>query len=114
MAFPRTRFSLTTEWQPNDKLSLQWKADYQASPYLLTANPLGGNDDLYETTDYYDTASYIQHDLSARYNVMDNLSLRGGVVNAFDKKPSKWLGNSSDDNFDLFGRRFFVGVNYDF
>ncbi|MFN5010802.1 MAG: TonB-dependent receptor domain-containing protein [Gammaproteobacteria bacterium] len=114
VAFPRTRFSLTTEWQPNDKLSLQWKADYQASQYLLNANTLGGNDDLYETTDYYDTASFIQHDISARYNVMDNLSLRGGVVNAFDKKPSKWLGNSSDDNFDLFGRRFFVGVNYDF
>lgn len=114
VGFPRTRFSLTTEWQPSDKLSLQWKADYQASQYLLNANTLGGNDDLYETTDYYDTASFIQHDLSARYNVMDNLSLRGGVVNAFDKKPSKWLGNSSDDNFDLFGRRFFVGVNYDF
>lgn len=114
VGLPRTRFSLTTEWQPSDKLSLQWKADYQASQYLLNANTLGGNDDLYETTDYYDTASFIQHDISARYNVMDNLSLRGGVVNAFDKKPSKWLGNSSDDNFDLFGRRFFVGVNYDF
>ena len=56
----------------------------------------------------------MQHDLSARFLATDNLAVRGGVVNAFDKKPAKWLGNSSDDNFDLFGRRFFIGVNYDF
>jgi len=36
------------------------------------------------------------------------------VVNAFDKKPAVWLGNTSSDNFDLFGRRYFVGMNYNF
>lgn len=112
--FPRLRFAFTTDWQPTEKLNLQWKADYQSSQYLLNTNTLGGNDDLYETTDYYETASFIQHDLSARYMLTDDISIRGGVVNAFDKKPAKWLGNTSADNFDLFGRRFFLGVNASF
>jgi len=56
----------------------------------------------------------VQHDLSARSIATDNLAIRGGVVNALDKKQTKWLGNTGDDNFDLFGRRYFVGVNYSF
>jgi len=111
---PRVRFGLTTDWQVNDKLSLQWRADYQRSQYLLDVNTLGGNDDLYEDVNFYETGSFVQHDLSARFVATDNLAIRGGVVNALDKKPSKWLGNTSADNFDLFGRRFFIGVNYDF
>ena len=111
---PRTRFSVTTEWQPNEKLSLQWNADYQRSQYLLNVNTLGGNDDLYEDVNFYETGSFVQHDLSARFIATDNLAIRGGVVNALDKKPAKWLGNTSDDNFDLFGRRYFLGVNYSF
>jgi len=114
VALPRTRFSLTTEWQPNEKLSLQWNADYQRSQYLLNVNTLGGNDDVYEDVNFYETGSFVQHDLSARFLATDNLAIRGGVVNALDKKPAKWLGNTGDDNFDLFGRRYFVGVNYSF
>jgi len=38
--------------------------------------------------------------------------MRAGVVNAFDEEPNRWLGNTTQDNFDLFGRRFFVGFNY--
>jgi outer membrane receptor for ferrienterochelin and colicin len=105
---------VTTEWQPNEKLSLQWNADYQRSQYLLNVNTLGGNDDVYEDVNFYETGSFIQHDLSARFLATDNLAVRGGVVNALDKKPAKWLGNTSDDNFDLFGRRYFLGVNYSF
>jgi outer membrane receptor protein involved in Fe transport len=114
VALPRTRFSLTTEWQPNEKLSLQWNADYQRSQYLLDVNTLGGNDDTYEDVNFYETGSFVQHDLSARFLATDNLAIRGGVVNALDKKPAKWLGNTGDDNFDLFGRRYFLGVNYSF
>jgi outer membrane receptor protein involved in Fe transport len=43
----------------------------------------------------------------------DNLQFRAGVVNAFDEEPAKWLGSTtSADNFDLFGRRFFVGARF--
>jgi outer membrane receptor protein involved in Fe transport len=111
---PRTRFSFTTDWRVSNNFNLRWKADYQASQYLLNVNTLGGNDDVYENIDFYETGAFISHDISAQYAPMDKLVLRGGVVNAFDKKPAKWLGNTSADNFDLFGRRFFLGANYSF
>jgi len=111
---PRTRFSFTTDWSVSKNFNLRWKADYQASQYLLNVNTLAGNDDLYENTAFYETGSFIQHDFSAQYAPIENLVLRGGVVNAFDKKPAKWLGNTSADNFDLFGRRYYLGVNYNF
>jgi len=111
---PRTRFSLSTDWQVAQNFNLRWKADYQASQYLLNVNTLGGNDDIYENIDFYETGSFIQHDFSAQYAPIENLILRGGVVNAFDKKPATWLGNTSADNFDLFGRRFYLGANYNF
>ena len=111
---PRFRFAVSTDWRVNDKLSLSWKADYQRSQYLLNVNTLAGNDDLYEDVNFYETGSFIQHDLSGRYSLRDGLDIRGGVVNALDKKPAKWLGNTSDDNFDLFGRRYFLGVNFSF
>ena len=111
---PRTRFALTTDWRVSKNFNLRWKADYQASQYLLDVNTLGGNDDIYQNIDFYETGSFISHDFSAQYSPMDKLLLRGGVVNAFDKKPARWLGNTSSDNFDLFGRRFFLGANYNF
>jgi outer membrane receptor protein involved in Fe transport len=112
--FPRTRFAFSTDWRVSNNFNLRWKADYQASQYLFNVNTLAGNDDLYENTAFYETGSFIQHDFSAQYAPIENLVLRGGVVNAFDKKPAKWLGGTSADNFDLFGRRYFLGVNYNF
>jgi outer membrane receptor protein involved in Fe transport len=112
--FPRTRFAFTTDWRVSKNFNLRWKADYQASQYLLNVNTLAGNDDLYENTAFYETGSFIQHDFSAQYAPIENLVLRGGVVNAFDKKPAKWLANTTADNFDLFGRRYYLGVNYNF
>jgi outer membrane receptor protein involved in Fe transport len=109
---PRVRFAFTTDWGVTDKLSLRWKMDYQDSQYLLNVNTLGGNDDVYEDVNFYETGSFIQHDLTAAFSPMEGLTLRGGVVNALDKKPAKWLGGTTSDNFDLFGRRFFIGVNY--
>jgi outer membrane receptor protein involved in Fe transport len=110
---PRVRFALTTDWGVSDKLSLRWKMDYQDSQYLLNVNTLGGNDDVYEDVNFYETGSFIQHDLTAAFSPMEGLTLRGGVVNVLDKKPAKWLGNTTSDNFDLFGRRFFIGLNYE-
>jgi outer membrane receptor protein involved in Fe transport len=109
---PRVRFALSSNWDPTDKLRVTWKMDYQDSQYLLNVNTLGGNDDLYENVAFYETGSFIQHDLSAQFSPMEGLSIRGGVVNVLDKKPAKWLGNTTADNFDLFGRRFFLGLNY--
>ena len=51
-------------------------------------------------------------DFLADIPARDNLTVRAGVVNAFDAEPARWLGGTSSDNFDLFGRRFFLSLNY--
>ena len=108
------RFTATTDWQVSKNFSLRWKADYQSSMYLQNLSTLGGNDDIYESPSYFYTSTFIQHDFSAQFSPMENLVLRGGVVNAFDKSPAQWLGGTVEDKFDLFGRRFYLGANYKF
>jgi len=54
--------------------------------------------------------NFWQHDLSARYDLGDDVTLRAGVTNLFDAEPTIQAG--LQDQFDLFGRRYFVGVNY--
>lgn len=111
VGLPRVRFSSTVDWQVNDKLSLQWAADWQSSQEIIDPDNLGGNNDIYDKK-YFSTGSFVQHDFTVRYAPKDDITLRAGVVNAFDKNPALWLGGTSADNFDLFGRRFFVGFNY--
>ena len=41
-----------------------------------------------------------------------NLSVRMGVVNAFDAEQPRYLGGSLLSNMDPYGTRFFVGLNY--
>ncbi|OYX02106.1 MAG: TonB-dependent receptor [Caulobacter vibrioides] len=111
VGLPRVRFSSTLDWQVNDKLSLQWSADWQSSQEIIDPDNIGANKDIYDPK-YFTTGSFIQHDFTVRYAPKDDFTLRAGVVNAFDKNPALWLGNTSADNFDFFGRRFFVGFNY--
>lgn len=57
------------------------------------------------------TGSFAQHDFSVRYEVSERLSLRGGIVNAFDNEPP---GFAENNIFDFFGRRFFLGATANF
>ena len=60
----------------------------------------------------YDTGDFARHDFTVRVNVQDDLSMRFGVVNAFDAEQPAYLGNGLFSNFDPYGTRFFVGLNY--
>lgn len=111
VGLPRLRFSSKVNWQVNDKFSVQWAVDWQSSQEIIDPDTLGGNTDIYDKK-YFTTGSFTQHDFTVKYSPVEDVTLRAGVVNAFDKKPALWLGNTSADNFDLFGRRFFVGFNY--
>lgn len=63
-------------------------------------------------TRYIETGAFNQHDFSVRYELNDEVTLRAGIVNAFDAEPARWLGSTTTaDNFDLFGRRLYVGFN---
>ncbi|WP_114395092.1 TonB-dependent receptor domain-containing protein [Oleisolibacter albus] len=57
-------------------------------------------------------------DLNATYDVSENISLRGGIVNAFDQKPRLYTPNVQDNTdpsvYDVVGRRFFAGVTAKF
>ncbi|WP_082539848.1 MULTISPECIES: TonB-dependent receptor domain-containing protein [unclassified Caulobacter] len=119
LGLPRVRFASKLTWEVNDKLSLAWNADWQSSQWLTL---LGGTrpydvDDAKVDPDnrdprYYKTTPFVQHDFTVMYAPREHLIMRAGVVNAFDEEPNRWLGNTTQDNFDLFGRRFFVGFNY--
>lgn len=119
LGLPRVRFASKLTWEVNDKLSIAWNADWQSSQWLTL---LGGTrpydiDDAKADPDnrdprYYKTTPFVQHDFTVTYSPREHLILRGGVVNAFDEEPNRWLGNTTQDNFDLFGRRFFLGFNY--
>lgn len=109
---PRVRLLSTVSWAPNDWVSFSWDWDWQASQEILDVDNLMANPDLYETSKYLETGDFNQHDFSVRWQARDNLIVRAGVVNAFDAEPARWLGNTTEDNFDLFGRRFYIGLNY--
>lgn len=118
--FPRVRFASKLTWEVNEKLSLAWNVDWQSSQWLLLngagTRPLDV-DDMKADPDnrdprYYKTTPFVQHDFTVMYAPREHLVLRAGVVNAFDEEPDRWLGNTTYDNFDLFGRRFFLGFNY--
>lgn len=111
LGLPRVRFSSKLNWTVSDKLSLQWAADWQSAQEIIDPDTLGGNNDIYDSK-YFTSGDFIQHDFTVRYSPREDITIRGGVVNAFDATPAPWLGNTSSDNFDLFGRRFFVGFNY--
>ncbi len=111
LGLPRVRFSSKVNWTVSEKLSVQWAVDWQSAQEIIDADTLGGNNDIYDSK-YFTSGSFTQHDFTVRYSPREDITLRGGVVNAFDATPAPWLGNTSSDNFDLFGRRFFIGFNY--
>lgn len=109
---PRVRFLSTVTWEPTSTLAFTWAWDWQASQEIFDVDNMRSNPDLYATSKYLETGDFSQHDFSVRWAARDNVTIRAGVVNAFDAEPARWLGNTTSDNFDLFGRRFFLSFNY--
>ena len=60
--------------------------------------------------EWFRTGSFTRHDLSVRYNVRDDLTLRVGMTNVFDEQPPQYLGFVN--TFDPYGRRFNIGFNF--
>ncbi|MDP4534948.1 TonB-dependent receptor [Alkalimonas collagenimarina] len=64
---------------------------------------------------YNDVPSYITWDLTGRYNVNDDLQVRAGILNMFDKAPPRLPNMYNNGNYyDMMGQRFTLGVNYTF
>ena len=109
--FPNVRFTSSLTYTPNDTWSVNWTADWQAANNIARLRNQVVNVDNRENQ-YYDTGNFVRNDFTLRYNVNDTLSMRVGVVNAFDAEQSPALGQTLYSNFDPYGRRFFVGLNF--
>ena len=109
--YPRVRFTSSLTWTPNETWSVNWTADWQAAQNIVYSRDFVNNADSREVGQM-DTGNFVRNDFTFRYNVTDDLSLRTGVVNAFDAEQAPYLGTTLYSNFDPYGRRFFVGLNW--
>lgn len=109
--FPRVRLTSSLTWTPNDIWSVNWTADWQtAQDSANIRDQLINNDTRPFNT--YDTGNFTRHDFTVRWNARDDLSVRMGVVNAFDAEQSRYLAGGLLSHQDPYGTRFFVGLNY--
>jgi outer membrane receptor protein involved in Fe transport len=109
--YPRVRFSSSLTWTPNDVWSVNWTADWQTAQDSVQIRDAVTNPDQRPYEDFA-TGNFTRHDFTVRWNVRNDLSLRAGVVNAFDEEQNPYLGTTLYSNFDPYGRRFFIGLNY--
>jgi outer membrane receptor protein involved in Fe transport len=67
-------------------------------------------------------SSYTYHDISARWNANDNISVTAGVTNIADKAPPIYTtstqagiqSNTDPSTYDVLGLRYFVNVGVKF
>jgi outer membrane receptor protein involved in Fe transport len=111
--FPRVRLTSSLTWSPNDIWSVNWTADWQTAQDSTNFRDqvLPGDFDA-RPFDTYDTGNFTRHDFTVRWNAADDLSVRFGVVNAFDAEQKAYLGGGLISSQDPYGTRFFVGLNY--
>lgn len=108
---PRFRFQQAITYAPVPDLAFTWNLEFQSAQEIVNRQTLLTNPDSRIFSQFY-TRDYFMHDLSVRWQATDQVLVRGGVVNVFDRAPDAYLGNTNADTFDFFGRRFFIGVNY--
>ena len=109
--FPRVRLTSSLTWTPNDIWSVNWTMDWQTSQDSVQIRDQLINNDT-RALDQFNTGNFARNDFTVRWNARDDLSVRMGVVNAFDAEQPRYLGGALLSNMDPYGTRFFVGLNY--
>lgn len=111
--YPRVRFTNRITWNPNEDLTLTWTTDWQTSQNISDYRDFvaSGNLDS-RPVETLRTGNFARNDFSVRYAVNDDVTFRAGVTNIFDKSQAPWLGDTLYSNFDPYGRRFYVGLNW--
>ncbi len=92
-------------------MRISWIADWQTSQDIIQYRDFIANADS-RPVDYIRTGNFIRNDFLVRYNVNDDVTLRAGVTNIFDAEQAPYLGTTLYSNFDPFGRRFNIGLNF--
>lgn len=110
-AIPKWRASLSTIYSLGN-LSLQMANRYIDK--MVHANTVTGGSPVSNTG----TAATWYHDISARYAITPNISVRAGVSNVTDQQPRLYTpniqANTDPSTFDVLGRRYFLGLNAKF
>lgn len=110
-ATPTWRATLTTSYSLGG-LSLQLTNRFIDK--MVHSNTITGGSPVSNTG----TAATWYHDLSARYAITPNLSVRAGISNLTDQQPRLYSpniqANTDPSTFDVLGRRYFVGLNAKF
>lgn len=125
----RVRITWDTGWR-GLTVSGAWRHINALKPELASSNPLIGNTDptLFNGTDPVDNIpSYDYFDLAATWRVRDNMTLRAGINNIFDRDPPvvdqsniglsgppEGNGNTFPGIYDALGRTIFVGLTANF
>ncbi len=109
--YPRVRLTSSLTYTPNDTWSVNWTADWQTAQDIVRERDFVVNADQRLASEL-DTGNFARHDFTVRWNVRDDLSVRAGVVNAFDAEQPNYLGTTLYSNFDPYGTRFFIGLNF--
>ncbi|MFZ5719387.1 MAG: TonB-dependent receptor plug domain-containing protein [Pseudomonadota bacterium] len=110
-ATPEWKANGSIRWS-NEKMSVTWSTIYFGS--MISNNAFQPNQ-----LDPYKTGDYFRHDLRATYRLNDDITLRGGIVNLFDRYPpdlpevATGTGTGSSQ-YDNRGRFFFIGANMNF
>lgn len=111
-----TTGSATPTWRASLNTSYTWQGlNVQLTnrfiDKMIHTNVVDGGSPVTNTG----TAATWYHDLSLRYAITPNISVRGGVSNLTDQKPRLYSpnvqANTDPSTFDVLGRRYFVGVN---
>lgn len=105
--------------------SPRWKGRFTAvysqdeSVYALTVNyrhsTVDDKDWTIEANNFNEVSSYTTVDFMYKSYVLEDLQLRLGVSNLFDKEPPRTPATfDSGEFYDVNGRRFSVGMKYNF
>lgn len=110
-ATPEWRVNLTTSYALGG-LSVQLTNRFIDK--MVHANTVTGGSPVANTG----TAATWYHDVSMRYAITPNLSVRAGVSNLADQQPRTYSpniqANTDPSTFDVLGRRYFLGLNAKF
>jgi outer membrane receptor protein involved in Fe transport len=110
-AFPEWKGNGTIRWS-YDKYTFSWSTIYYGSAIATNATAPGSLDPYY-------TGDYFRHDIRASYKLNDDMTIRAGVVNLFDRNPpalpETFAGTGAGSSqYDNAGRYFFIGANLNF
>jgi len=111
LCYPRVRFTSKVSWSPVETFTLTWTADWQTSQDILFNRDYINNIDT-RSAEYLASGNFVRNDLSMRWDVSDAVELRAGITNIFDAEQAPWLGTTLYSNFDPYGRRFNIGLNF--